>query len=50
MNDQEIEKEILNARREDNTYPVEWVMKMNNAGVWFQFSNDGIRWRRQPFV
>ncbi|GJM84230.1 hypothetical protein HMSSN139_67260 [Paenibacillus sp. HMSSN-139] len=49
MTDKEIEKEIVNAKREDGTYPYEWVIKMNKAGVWFQFSNVGIRWRRRPF-
>lgn len=50
MTNEEIEKEIVNARREDGTYPYEWVVKMNNAGIWFQFRDDGIRWRRRPFV
>jgi len=49
MTDQEIEKEIEVARREDETFPIEWVKKMNNAGVWFAFMKDGIRWSRKPF-
>ncbi|QSF42647.1 hypothetical protein [Paenibacillus tianjinensis] len=50
MNDQEIEREIESARSEDGTYPVEWVVKMNNAGVWFSFMADGVRWKREPFI
>lgn len=50
MTDVEVEKEIKAARREDGTYPYEWVKKMNDAGVWFEFRNDGIRWSRKPFV
>ena len=48
--DEQIEKEIAVARRKDGTYSAEWVMKMNNAGVWFEFRTDGIRWSRRPFV
>lgn len=49
MTDAEIDNEIVSARSEDGTYPVEWVVKMNNAGVWFEFSGDGTRWSKKPF-
>lgn len=49
MTDAEINKEIENAKREDGTYPAEWVAKMNKLGVWFSFMNEGIRWSRNPF-
>ena len=49
MTDSEIDKEIANAKREDGTFPIEWVVKMNNAGVWFLFVPEGVRWSRKPF-
>lgn len=49
MTDQEIELEIQQARTEEGTYPLEWVAKMNDNGVWFAFMCNGIRWSRTPF-
>lgn len=50
MSDDEVEMEIQQARTEEGTYPIEWVVKMNKAGVWFSFLNDGgVRWSRTPF-
>lgn len=50
MSDIDVEKEIEAARQADGTYAVEWVAKMNRAGIWFEFRNDGIRWSRKPFT
>lgn len=49
MTDAEIDNEIVNAKREDGTYHVDWVMKMNKLGVWFEFRTDGIRWSGKPY-
>lgn len=49
MSIEQIEKEIKDAIREDGTFPYEFVKKMNDKGIWFQFTDKGIRWSTNPF-
>lgn len=49
LTDEQVEMEIKQARQADGMFSGEWVEKMNRYGIWLQFHESGVRWRRHPF-
>lgn len=49
MTDEQIEKRLEEAKREDGTFDGDIIIEMNKQGIYFAFMTQGVWWKRGKF-